>query len=110
MISTISGAIGLLVAASILMMIRKDRLHVSHGMGWIAVAIGFALLGFAPGIIDLVAGKFGIDYPPILAIVLSIVLMVLKMVYEITQISKHSLPCNPYVMQISWVHLVYQVF
>ena len=51
---------------------------MTHGMGWILVAIGFALLGFAPGIIDRVATYLGIEYPPVLALTLGIAILVLK--------------------------------
>ena len=79
MISLITGAIGLSVAGLIVWLIRKDRLHVNHGFGWMVAAAGFALLGFAPGIIDRVAGWFDIAYPPVLGLTLAIVVLVIKM-------------------------------
>ncbi|MEH6587184.1 MAG: DUF2304 domain-containing protein [Halioglobus sp.] len=78
MTSTITTIIGLLVAIFIFVLIRKDRLHVSQGLGWIAVAIGFSLLGFAPGVIDQVAQYFGVAYPPVLALTLGIAVLVIK--------------------------------
>ena len=73
-----SSAIGLAVSGLILWLIRRDRLHVDHGLMWIGVASGFALLGFAPGIVDWVAERLGIAYPPILGVVLALALLVLK--------------------------------
>lgn len=78
MVSLVTGTIGLIIAALILLLIRKDRLHAHHGLGWIIIALGFALLGFAPGIIDRLAHFLGIGYPPILALTLAIALLVLK--------------------------------
>ena len=78
MISFITGAIGLSVAGLIVWLIRKDRLHVNHGFGWIVAAAGFALLGFAPGIIDTIAMKLGIAYPPVLGLIVAIVILVIK--------------------------------
>lgn len=78
MVSIVTGIIGLLVASLIIVLMRKDRLHVTHGMGWIIVAGGFALLGFAPGIIDRIAVYFGVEYPPVLALTLGIALLVIK--------------------------------
>ena len=78
MVSIITTIIGLSVAGFIVLLMRKDRLHISHGMGWIFVAITFALLGFAPGIIDYVAGYLGVDYPPVLALTLGIALLIVK--------------------------------
>lgn len=78
MISITTGSIGLLVASLIIILMRKDRLHVSHGLSWITVAVGFALLGFSPGLVDRVALYFGVAYPPILALTLGISLLVIK--------------------------------
>lgn len=78
MVSLVTGTIGLIIAGLILFLIRKDRLHAHHGLGWIVIALGFALLGFSPGIIDELAKVLGIGYPPVLALTLAISLLVLK--------------------------------
>jgi hypothetical protein len=78
MIPIVTGTIGLLAACVILLLMRQDRLHTHHGLGWIVVAIGFALLGFSPGIFDNLASYFGVSYPPVLALSLGIVVLVLK--------------------------------
>ena len=78
MISLVTGAIGLLIAAIIIMLIRKASLHAQHGLGWIVVALAFALLGFSPGIIDQAAQYLGVAYPPVLALILGIALLVIK--------------------------------
>ena len=63
MVITITSILGLCVASLIIFLIRKDRLHVDHGVGWLIVAASFALLGFAPRTIDRVAHILGVDYP-----------------------------------------------
>jgi hypothetical protein len=78
MYSLITGLIGIVVAALILFLMRKDRLHANHGLAWVTVAGGFALLGFSPNIIDSVAVYFGIAYPPVLALIVAIALLVVK--------------------------------
>ena len=78
MYSLVTGSIGILVAALIILLMRKDRLHVSHGLGWVVIAAGFALLGFSPSIVDNIARYFGVAYPPVLALTLGIALLVLK--------------------------------
>lgn len=79
MITLVSGSIGLFVAASILVLMRKDKLHAGHGLGWFLVAIAFACLGFAPGIVDTVALWLGIEYPPVLALTVAMAVLVLKL-------------------------------
>ena len=69
---------GLGVATLILLLIRRDRLHVSYGALWVFVALGFALLGFVPGVLDRVAVVLGVGYPPVLGLSLGIILLVVK--------------------------------
>ena len=78
MVPLVTGTIGIVVAVLIIGLIRKDRLHVSHGLGWILVALVFALLGFSPGIIDRLAQSLGIGYPPVLALTLGIAVLTIK--------------------------------
>ena len=78
MVSLVSGTIGLVVAAIIILLIRRDKLHVNHGVGWMIVAFSFAFLGLYPGIIDRLAVLLGISYPPVLALTLCIAVLVIK--------------------------------
>ncbi|MDO6746281.1 DUF2304 domain-containing protein [Gilvimarinus sp. 1_MG-2023] len=78
MILWISATIGLLVATTILFLIRRDKLHVRHGVFWLLVAVAFAGLGLAPPVVDWLAKVIGIGYPPILAIVATIAVLVIK--------------------------------
>ena len=77
-ISILTTIIGLAVAGLIIVLIRKDRLHASHGMTWITVAVAFSLLGFAPGFMDRIAHHLGVSYAPVLALTLAIVFLVIK--------------------------------
>lgn len=78
MVSIVTGTIGLVLALIIIGLIRRDRLHVNHGLGWIFVAFSCALLGFSPGIIDGLAKTLGIGYPPVLALTLGIAVLIIK--------------------------------
>ncbi|EEB79298.1 hypothetical protein GPB2148_2228 [marine gamma proteobacterium HTCC2148] len=57
---------------------RKDKLHVSHGLGWTIVAVAFTLLGFVPSLFDKFSAFLGIASPPILALTLAIAILVIK--------------------------------
>ena len=78
MVTFITSAIGIATAVTIVILIRKDHLHVRYGLWWISVAVLFALLGLFPGIVDSVAHRFGIGYPPVLALTVGLVVVVLK--------------------------------
>ena len=73
-----SMAIGLLLAAAILFLVRRDHLHGPYSLWWIGVAATVALLGFFPRLFDVLASKLGISYPPILAIVLGFSMLLVK--------------------------------
>ena len=75
----LSGAIGLMMAIGILWMIRRDHMHVQYSMWWMVLAIGAVVLGFFPRLVDVVGGALGIAYPPILAIVVGVGLILVKM-------------------------------
>jgi len=79
MIGYFTGAIGIIVALSIVFLIRKDRLHTSNGLGWIFVGAAFAMLGFTPSLFDELGAYLGIKYPPTLAFTLATGAIVLKL-------------------------------
>ena len=89
MIVTITAIFGLFLATSLLYLVRKDHLHISHGLGWTVSILLCALLGFAPGIFDTLAKTVGVSYAPVLGILLAIAALVVKALIidiELTQL------------------------
>jgi hypothetical protein len=78
MITLITGIIGMVTALTIVILIRRDHLHVRYGLGWIAAAVIFALLGLFPSIVDRIAAYLGVSYPPVLALTLGFSILVIK--------------------------------
>lgn len=78
MVAIITGVIGIVTAMIIVILIRRDHLHVRYGLWWMIAAITFALLGLFPALFDNVAKYLGIAYPPVLALTLGAVILVLK--------------------------------
>lgn len=74
-----STAIGILLAAAILYLVRKDHLHGPYAYWWLTVAIVAVVLGIFPSLIDQLAKEAGITYPPTLAIVVALALILVKM-------------------------------
>lgn len=91
MVSLITGIIGITTAIAIVTLIRKDHLRVQYGMLWIAMAGIFALLGVFPTLIDLFAGYVGVAYPPILALIIAIVIIVIKILLMDIEHSRNSI-------------------
>ncbi len=91
MVSLITGIIGIATAIAIVTLIRKDHLRVQYGMWWIAMAGIFALLGLFPTLIDQFAKHLGIAYPPILALTIAIVIVVIKILLMDIEHSRNSI-------------------
>ncbi|ADE16679.1 conserved hypothetical protein [Nitrosococcus halophilus Nc 4] len=73
-----STFIGVLIAGLILFLVRRDHLHGPYAVWWLVVATTVVVLGVFPGLFDKVAPFFGVAYPPILAVVLGMGLLLLK--------------------------------
>lgn len=77
-LSVTTSLLGLGLAVLILYLLRRDHLHVLHGLFWIMVAALAAILGLWPGLIDHVARVSGIGYPPALLLLGAVVVLLVK--------------------------------
>ena len=74
-----SLVIGIALAATILTLVRRAHLHGPHALWWLALAAGIILLGIWPRLTDLIAPYLGVSYPPIVAVLLGLGLLLVKM-------------------------------
>jgi hypothetical protein len=74
-----STIIGIAIASAIFWLVRRDHLHGSYAIWWIGAAIMVVILGFLPRSFDYLAIYLGINYPPVLAIVVALGLLLIKM-------------------------------
>jgi hypothetical protein len=91
MVSLVSGIIGIATAITIVTLIRKDRLGVRYGLFWMTLAAIFALLGLFPTLTDIFARYLGIAYPPVLALIIATVVIVIKILLMDIEHSKNSI-------------------
>jgi hypothetical protein len=75
-----SAILGLLLAGTILWLIRRDHLHSRHASWWLLIAFMIMLLGIFPTIIDKIAIFFGVNYPPTLLFILGMGMILLKVI------------------------------
>lgn len=75
-----SAIIGLVIAGLIVWLIRRDHLQGKYGVWWLTVATGFAVIGVAPTLVDSIAIRLGISYPPILVVILGMGFLVIKLI------------------------------
>lgn len=74
-----SGIIGLLLAGAILYMVRRDHLHGSYALWWLAVAVAILVLGVFPPVIDWLGTVTGISYAPVLPIIIGIGMILMRL-------------------------------
>ena len=71
--------IGIAMAGAILYLVRRDHLHGSYALWWLAVAAAALLLGIFPQVIDWLGRVTGIAYPPVLPIIIGLGMILLRM-------------------------------
>lgn len=74
-----AGIIGVLLAGTILFLVRRDHLHGSFALWWFAIAAAILILGLFPPVIDWLGSMTGIYYPPILPIVIGIGMILIRL-------------------------------
>jgi ABC-type Fe3+-siderophore transport system permease subunit len=70
--------IGLVLAGTILYLVRRDHLHGPYALGWLALAAVIIAIAAFPRIIDKIGSLVGISYPPILVCLLAIAALLIK--------------------------------
>jgi hypothetical protein len=73
-----SLTLGVLIAGTIFYLVRRDRVHIRHTFWWAAVAVGALVLGGAPRIVDWIAPRLGVKYPPVLLLTVGFGLALIK--------------------------------
>ena len=100
MVALITSIIGIIAAIVILILIRRDLLHVRYGLLWVAAAVAFALLGLFPALFDSFAKYMGIANPPILALTIGVVVLVLKILVMDLERSRNAIRMHRLVQRI----------
>jgi len=70
---------GVLVFFVILRLVRRYRMHERYALWWLSSALVILILGFLPREVDVIAGYFGINYPPILTVVVALCIILVKL-------------------------------
>jgi len=101
MVAVITSIIGIVTAMVIVILIRRDHLHVRYGLWWMAAAIVFALLGLFPALFDSFAKYVGIAYPPILALTVGAVILVIKILVMDIERSRNAIKLQRLTQRIA---------
>ncbi len=73
--------LGFFTASVIFFLVRKDTLSANYTLWWVIVALGLIIIGLFPSIIDYFGQLLGIHYPPIMLIIISWCLILLKLLF-----------------------------
>lgn len=101
MTEVFTGLTGLLVAGVIIYLVRRDQIHVRHGVGWLVVAGIFVLLGFAPSLLDQIALWLDVSYPPTVALVVGGSALILKAVISDVELSRSEMRLMRLVQRVA---------
>lgn len=85
----LSTGTGVLVAAVIFYLVRRDHLHGRYALWWLPIAVVVAVLGAYPRLVDLVGPVLGIHYPPVLPLVVGFALVLIKLLMMDIERSKN---------------------
>lgn len=97
----ITAILGLILAAGIFILIRKDYLHPIYSLWWLFIAIGALSFGVYPKLSDILASKLSVGYPPILIIVVALVLIFAKSLIMDIERTKNKCTLRKLVQEVS---------
>lgn len=92
---------GLFWSYMIIREMRRQKITEFQSLGWLFAAGVVVLLGIFPGLIPLVAGWFGVWYPPTLLFAIVIMLMLFLIFMHTIEISQLSNRVNELSMLVS---------
>jgi len=101
MVALTTGIIGIITAIIIVILIRRDYLHVRYGLWWSGAAVAFASLGLFPAIFDSFAKYFGIAYPPVLALTLAVAILFIKILVMDIERSRNAIRMQRLIQRIA---------
>jgi len=74
-----TAAVGLCFLVFLVVLIRRDHLHIRYSLWWLSVAVVVAAFGMFPGLNDALAAALGIKYPPIFPVVIAVILLLVRL-------------------------------
>ena len=74
----VSSVIGLILAFVIYWLVRRDHLSPRQALRWVLVATAVLILGTFPIVIDWIGLAVGVDYPPIIAVIVGLGAVLIK--------------------------------
>jgi hypothetical protein len=83
-----SAVVALIFFIVVFLLIRRDSILIGAAFRWFVIAIVALILGFFPNLADILALYVGISYPPILPIIITCLLLLVKALLADIQLSR----------------------
>jgi hypothetical protein len=74
-----AAVLGVLLAGTILFLVRRDHLHGPYALWWLGVAAATLILGVFPSVVPWLGVITGISYAPVVPIIVGISMILLRM-------------------------------
>jgi len=84
-----SAFIGIIIGLLIFFLIKHDRLHVKFAFFWFIIAVVIIFLGIFPKFFDRIGLLLGVNYPPILLLILALSIVLIKLLRMDIERSRH---------------------
>ena len=96
-----SAAIGIIIACSIIYLVRHDYLRTDYAVWWVATALGVVVCSVRPQLIDAIGARLGISYPPVLLVIVGMGLLLIKVLTMDIERSKQERKIRRLVQKIA---------
>lgn len=73
--------LGTIFAFSIILLVRSSKLSVHYALWWIIVSLCILLASIFPQTLDKIGFALGVNYPPILFVVVALLVLALRMFF-----------------------------
>lgn len=74
-----TAILGLATAGLIIYLIRRDSMSANYVVWWVVIATGLVLVGIFPKVPDYFGKILGIAYPPIIIIIVTLCMVLIKL-------------------------------
>ena len=96
-----SSLIGIIVAAAIIFLVRRGHMHGPYAVWWLCAACVYFLLGLFPRVVDQFGAALGVSYPPMLAVILGFVMIVIKVLLLDLERSRQEIAIRRLVQRVA---------
>lgn len=89
LLRVVLALLGLGIGFLMVYLVRRDRLHGNYAVWWISVSACVIVFGMFPRVIDWIGTLLGVSYPPILLVVVALLLVLVKLLTNDLDRTRH---------------------